>query len=360
MNYLQQQVSRFLVWSRIGNNIGSKIIDFIHIQAFLTLVSLPILIAWGLPISVLSPLGNLFFSIPLTLFLLLSSLIFFCELLYIPNFLFIFLLDKVTLFWEWAAAGDFKFMMIGFSVPSVLFLIMVPLLACLIIFYKKTHDKRYSCLLLGFLLFSCCVSFKIRDIYQSSIQKPFIHISRNTRNKVGKVSLIKHKNSYILVDPGVIGTTNSAPIWVAYTLIPQIIQDTGTLTIDHVIVLQLNSVLLEALIVLCNTMTIKKMYIPAWKGKLEGKGWHNYKKLRKVLYDNNTELIRLNDKSVVVRDVKEEIVLIKPTGHMISYKNIIYPAFCVDKTVGEIVDRTIDNNFFTIHAAKYTKMKRVS
>jgi|GEM_PF-517753 len=355
MNSIQQRVSkflellsRFLAWSRIGNNIGSKIIDFMHIQAFLTLVSLPILIAWGLPISLLSPLGNLFFSIPLTLFLLLSSLIFFCELLSIPNNLFIFLLDKVTCSWKWAAAGDFKHLMVGFSMPSILFLIIIPISAYLIVSFKLTHAKRYSFIFLCFLLFFFCIGFKIRDTYHPLVT----HISRNIRNKVGEISLIKHGQSYILVDPGVIGSTNSASTWVAYTLIPQIVQDTGTLTIDHVIVLQLNSVLLEALIVLCNTISIKKMYIPAWKGKLEGKGWHNYKKLRKVLYDNNTELISLNDKVVVVNDTKGEIVLIKPTGHMISYKNIIYPAFCVDKT--------IDSSFFTIYAAKYTKMKRAS
>jgi len=102
---------------------------FIQVQLFITTISLPILLSWGLPISLLSPLGNLIFFPVLVLFLLLSSLVFFFEIIHIPNEWLIYCLEKVTLAWfSILSIGNGATALIGFSKPPKLFLIALPLL----------------------------------------------------------------------------------------------------------------------------------------------------------------------------------------------------------------------------------------
>ena len=74
------------------NRFYNHIIQFLQVQLFLSLASLPILVAWGIPFSLATVAGNFLFSPFLTLFLLLSSLIFFTELIFIPNAWLIFFL----------------------------------------------------------------------------------------------------------------------------------------------------------------------------------------------------------------------------------------------------------------------------
>lgn len=339
MNYLKKYL-KTIKW----HDLWAKCIHFAHLQLFLTLISLPILIAWGLPVSILSPLGNLIFSIPLALFLLLSSLIFFCEILSIPNTLFIWLIEHLTSFWTWSMAGQHKQLLVGFSCPSLFLLGLIPIAACIIMQCRYTHPKKHATLVLFFLLFISCIGLKIRDYYHPTV----ITIAKSR----GTISLLKCNNELILIDPGYIGSALSAATWVTYILIPEITKQTGTLTIDHLIVLQLNSITLEALTLLCTKITVKKLYLPWWTGILKGKGWHNYKNLSKALYNNGGERIALKDSPITIKATRNQSLLIKPTGKLITYNNITYPAYCIDGT--------IDNHSFTIYAAKHTKMKRIS
>jgi hypothetical protein len=52
--------------------LGAYLVTFTQTQLVITLISLPILVAWGLGYSVMSLVGNLLFSPVLTLFLILS------------------------------------------------------------------------------------------------------------------------------------------------------------------------------------------------------------------------------------------------------------------------------------------------
>ena len=82
-------------------NIYEWIIGYLFMQSFLTLISLPILIEWGLGISFTGFLGNCLFAPFISLYLALSFFIFFTELCSLPNFFFIFILEKITSVWIW-------------------------------------------------------------------------------------------------------------------------------------------------------------------------------------------------------------------------------------------------------------------
>ena len=82
-------------------NIVSWVIKYLFMQSFLTLISLPILVEWGLAFSLTSFLGNCFFAPFISIYLALSFFIFFTELCALPNFFFIAALEKVTFLWVW-------------------------------------------------------------------------------------------------------------------------------------------------------------------------------------------------------------------------------------------------------------------
>lgn len=70
-------------------------------QSVLSLVTLPVIAAWGLPFSLLTFIGNFIFNPILSLFLGLATIIFVTELLHIPNGLVYFCLEKVGALWLW-------------------------------------------------------------------------------------------------------------------------------------------------------------------------------------------------------------------------------------------------------------------
>ena len=109
----------------IFGKIFSWLMNFIYIQLLVTLISLPILVWWGIPISLLSPIGNLIFTPLLTIFLFLASLIFFLELFYIPNQWLIYLLEIVTRFWNYLITFGSNGSLIGFAKPPLWFFILV-------------------------------------------------------------------------------------------------------------------------------------------------------------------------------------------------------------------------------------------
>src|SRR5579863_6125151 len=109
----------------------------IQLQLFISTISLPFLIGWGLPISALTPFSTLIFSPFLTVFLLVSSLIFFLELLYLPHYPFIWCLETITNIWLFFLNYEQRVWLIAFKKPSLIFLAAIPLLALLVIHNKK-------------------------------------------------------------------------------------------------------------------------------------------------------------------------------------------------------------------------------
>lgn len=72
----------------------------IRLQCFVALIALPLQSMWGLPISLLGPLGNLIFNPVLVLFLSCAFLVFFLEIFGIPNGIFILILEYLWTGWH--------------------------------------------------------------------------------------------------------------------------------------------------------------------------------------------------------------------------------------------------------------------
>ena len=146
----------FLVQNKFLQSIKNWILDFWYIQSYVTLLSLPILIAWGLPFSLYSPLGNLVFNPFILIFLLLSSLIFFGALLGLPIGWLSIALDYITKGWLYCLDCAPHKSSIGFSEPHWLILMLLPLATLAVVHHPLTRSRNRSigCFMLLFLTFS--------------------------------------------------------------------------------------------------------------------------------------------------------------------------------------------------------------
>jgi len=229
------------------------IVSFLELQIFITLISLPILISWGLPISLLSPVGNIIFTPFVTLFLLLSSLTFFCEILYIPNRLLISGLELLYTVWQnsmnWIPFNP----LIGFTKPPSIFLISIPIITIMLMYKFKKKPTLHRVIFLTMLFMG---TYALLACIQPTYLTSALPCNR------GVVTVIYDNGTVTVIDPGVIGQNRSAYSWIEYTLIPHITTTTGKTNIDHFIFLQQNKTISETLLKLAPEKIVKKIYIP--------------------------------------------------------------------------------------------------
>lgn len=300
------------------------LLNSIQLQLFISFISLPFLIAWGLPISLMSPISTLIFGPFLSCFLLISSLIFFCELLYIPNNVFVWILEKITLAWLSCLGLEQRSWLIGFCKPPLLIILVIPLIALAII-----HSKNITCiikriLMLAFFLIATCIALKFFPYAPNTIEKIPCHS--------GEITLINHHEACIMIDPGYIASRQSYESFIAYTLIPEIIQRTGKLQLDHVIIFKFNKRILDALHFLTTKMTIKNLYLPWWNGRIPSFAWRSYAQLKKTIIENNGKIHGISYKKQVYKDETSALFVEPAETKPVAYYDATYTPLTTTNT----------------------------
>lgn len=209
-------------FEKFQQKICSYIANFIELQLIITLSSLPILICWGLPVSGMFLISNLIFTPLLILFLWLSTIFACCIILHLPCTWIASSIDYVSYFWLW---------LLSFSKPSWLFGFSMQMLApsCMILLLIFVFYSRYKPTIqqsLGFLI--CCLTFLcfIRFLLKTPTYKqlpdlPIIVLHAHDKNYlIDCGGLCKKQNFYNHLD---------------YTIIPELIKQTGLTNIDTLI-----------------------------------------------------------------------------------------------------------------------------
>ncbi len=274
MTIPQSRSSKFSNW----------VMHALELQLFLSLISLPLLISWGLPLSAMAILSNLIFGPILSIFLTLSSLILLCEIIGIPNTIPIYALELITHSWRWILSWQQPSWMIGFAKPHALFLCAQAIATVIIISRRSwTRPVRiYALLILG------CLTWAASHL--SSRYNPDItYLPCNS----GSIIMVHHNNQTVVIDPGYIAQRPGAPSWIQYTFAPWLIKRTGSVIIDHLIILQPSSRIFEAVTGLSTKLQIKNMYIPYWQGTLSTGGWRNFFLLTQELTKKMCHLKRI-------------------------------------------------------------------
>lgn len=293
-----------------AGRFGLKLLKYLRIQFFLTLCSLPILLSWGLPLSYASIIGNFIFTPFLTLFLLLSSLIFFTELLYIPNGLIIVLLEWLASIWLYFISFSNRTWL--FVCPSYGISIALPILAASVIMYKKFHNPIKSTLMLILLIIGYGASFKLTIPNTTSLYT----IPCFKKN----ITLIQNGTEAFIHDPGCIGRRVSAPTWISYTLIPQLIK--RGITKVSIVCEKPSATTFRALITLVETVPVDSIYLPVWKSCKKNTGWCAWQQLLTIAQHYKTGLASISEKRYV--NLGNYLISLKSEEKMVKKNGISY------------------------------------
>ncbi len=234
-----------------------KFLKFLEFQIFLNLVSWPILLHWGLPVSILSPIGNIIFAPIFLVFILVSGLLFFSEILNIPNFFLVFILDKTTDIWEYFLGfGSDYFLWAGVR-PPVYFSVLIIFLTFFVLKNKKLFSTKLhkiggfiSIFILGFSL-----------LY---LHKP-AKLIKNIKCGSKSARIINHKNQTTVIFDAPIFSRLSPGSWVSFKLIPELIKETGSFNVDNLIILRPTKLTLNIAKFLHKNYGLKNIYLPPAK-----------------------------------------------------------------------------------------------
>lgn len=257
----------------------------IQLQLFLTLCSLPFVLSWGIPLSYASILGNIIFAPFLSLFLFIAFCMFMCELLGIPYSFFAMALELVTQAWSYLLSLSNRSWLCYFAQPSWEILLLI-LIATLLIVHSTflLAPLRKICALFTLLLVSAYL------ITMQSTLPPISTIACFEK----KLFVFCDQRFTILFDPGILGRRISAPSFVSYTLIPELIKK-GIGRIDAVICAQPSTMVFRALITLVEGFPVSHVYLPCWQGCMKNSGWSAWESLLNTARYYGTSIYTLSD-----------------------------------------------------------------
>lgn len=212
----------------IGLTISRYCRAFLLAQLIVTLVSMPILIAWGIPLSTMTFVGNLLFTPFISLFLLCSSLLFFTELCCIPNQLIAQLVNVLGhIITQLLNIGSHTWL-IGFAHPptSALVLLFIGNIGAMIMcFQNKQTLIKNLCLLLA-----TNIILLLLHNYFFSAHQCILTASG------GSLTITAVSPGHLeIVDHGVLSKKKNARSFVQYDLRPFLLKQFGNHIIDRLV-----------------------------------------------------------------------------------------------------------------------------
>lgn len=299
-----------------------KLIKYLQLQLFLTLCSWPLLLYWGLPLSLASIIGNLIFGPFLTCFLLLSCLIFFLNLLMLPATPFTLLLEWLSHSWSYLLSQGNPSWLVAFPAPPLIVGLSIPLAGYLVLHHKKLISPLRSVTALTCILI---ITALLLNAYTPQDQEFFIPCFGSN------LTILQRKSTAVLIDPGCIGRRISAPSFVRYTLM-QTLTRKGISTLNAVIITKPSSTVFRAAATLVDSIEVKNLFLPAWKGKLKNRGWAAWELLKVSCKARNTQL-HCVDTPEVVRFGSQEVTL-SVTKQLTKRNGLVYYPLAADVQFG--------------------------
>ena len=246
--------------NKFKQTILSWFYNFLHVQLFLSLMALPVLVAWGIPFSLTTVAGNLLFTPFLFFFLFISTALFFSELLQIPNKPLFYLLEKLYALWLFLLNKGSNNWLYAIDMWGLFFCIIASLTACIVLHHKQFGREKNSWKILIPLLLLPFLYQQIRAFL------PY-HGTLTCIKKTALITCCQGKVS--IIDYGAFGEKKSAGIWIQYAFLSEIIKRCGSLKFDLVTCPYPTVRTLEALETLCQHAPVKKILIthPARRSK---------------------------------------------------------------------------------------------
>lgn len=226
MNLVSSNISRPFFKPLVQKIARSSLIylqSLLELQLVISLLSLPILICWGIPTSIMAPLAHLIFTPILIVFLWCSCLTTMCILLSIPSSYFQYLLHKLTDTWFYLLSFAKSSWIIGF--PTAM--LPVSIAICAVIFVTYSYFKPSQRRSFQLLLFLWCSLLLIRPFFTKTT-----HVQQ-----IGTLPLwaIQINGKLYLIDHGALCTRKNLYNNLNYTVLPELIKATGHYTFDTIV-----------------------------------------------------------------------------------------------------------------------------
>ncbi|OGB96921.1 hypothetical protein A3F06_00820 [candidate division TM6 bacterium RIFCSPHIGHO2_12_FULL_36_22] len=227
------------------------LLQFCLAQLVVTLISLPLLIAWGLPLSYMTPVSNLIFTPILSAFISLSTLLFICELLSIPAGWIIYLLTKLTDLWLFVLNFGSIHWLFGITCHHQILLWLCTLGTIALLFITQYCTLKRQVLYFGIYLAICLVYFNL-------IAPPHFGTHQMTKNKASLIIKRKDGATYI-DDQGLLQQRINQRSWAVFTFRPTLLKFTGSLSIEDITCNHINPSTLQTLLILFDYTIIKQI-----------------------------------------------------------------------------------------------------
>jgi len=304
--------------------ITSIFLTTLQLQLFLNIISLIIIAHWGLSLSCIAPLSNIIFSPLLTAFLLLSSLIFFLELFYIPNNCLIYLLELLTNGWSSIMSLANRSLIINVSKPSTFFTLCIIIITGAILQSKHLHSPIRRIIAFALLLAGILLHLKYTQLPQ--------HDHRTIPLGKKELSVLYAQGTLCIIDNGTFGQQACTKSWIEFTLLPLLRQTYATDIISHLIALRPTVKTFQSISELCTSTTVKNVYIPYWQGDTPRNLARAYFSARTSLEKEGT-LHRIDNKNRTITLNATSSLELAPQKKQSVYRTIRFPNIQVQCTL---------------------------
>lgn len=268
------------------NNIKDYLINFTQTQLAITLVSLPILVTWGLGFSWMTFVGNLVFAPVLMLFLVISSLLLFTELIGIPNQYLAVMLDALTYVWNMILRQGSPSWLIECAKPPTILLISIPIITFLLLHYRmvNTHSRRLT--VLGFLMIGC---FGLFTLQRNHNVQTLVTAAFHEKLYVIKLA---DSPSIILIDEGFFARKKSVEKAIDYELKQWINKMYGHVSIKELRIARPGVGSFKAAQYMCTRWNVHAVWLPFFDKTLTKAAWRSYFDLKRHMDEYNIRFVR--------------------------------------------------------------------
>lgn len=230
-------------------------IKTIATQLFLFLLSLPIIVTWGIPISIMTLISTPLFGPALTIFLLISTFIFFCTLCSFPYVFLLKMLDFFVYTWDYFLSCSSCDWLFTFAQPHIIIMTIWTICNTFFLFFVLQFAMTQRVRLLA--AYTCIVIILLS--LQHYIPEQSAHCFNS---KTGSLQLFFENGKIVIIDQSFFSQQKSADSWIKYTFIPTLISRCGHTKIDAFIMTKASKNTINALEKLMNYCTIQHIIIP--------------------------------------------------------------------------------------------------
>ncbi len=252
-------------------------------QFTITLVSLPILIQWGISISTASLVGNLLFLPFLATFLFGCSILFMLTLVGCTCTALYLFLEWVVKIWHLILDQGSTSWLVSFAAPPIILCWILPLLSLAYLITTRQTIQRKA-MIIGTLLGAQLTFLQLYTWKQQRVRSVCTQLPKMLIFYEPSIGVIVH-------DQGFFRKQDQGMNIIPYKFMPTLIRTYGTRTISYLIIDAGFNSFTHAL-QLCSYAQVKTIIIPKTKKKFTKKTWFHFFELKRHCEEKGTRLLR--------------------------------------------------------------------